>query len=111
MINLDQRFEGLNGVANENCFIGVDCTDCPVFEPFPFSKAMCSQKTNGPGLKCEVGVCINAAKTIWPNGPFVGSESNGRIFRDKLSMVLCIDKATEVDHGCEGDDKMKMNSA
>ena len=68
------------------------------------------QKLNGPGLKCEVGVCINAAKTIWPNGPFVGSESNGRIFRDKLSMLLCVDKAAEVDHGCEGDDEMKMPS-
>ena len=110
VIDLDQRFEGLNGVANANCFVSVDCTDCPVFEPFPFSRAMRLQKLNDPGLKCEVGVCIKTGKTIWPNGPFVGSESDGRIFRDKLSMPLCVDEAVEIDHGHKGNDKMKMPS-
>ena len=71
---------------------------------------MYSQKLNGPGLKYEVGVCIKTGKIIWLNGPFVGSKSDGRIFRDKLSTLLCIDEAVEVDHGYSGDDKMKIPS-
>ena len=37
LIRLDDRFEGLDGVATTNCFISVDGADCPVFEPTPFS--------------------------------------------------------------------------
>ena len=110
VIVLDHRFHGLNGVANTNCFISVDCTDCPVFEPLPFSRAMYSHKLNGPGVKYEVGVCIKTGKIIWINGPFVGSKSDGKIFRDDLSTLLCIDEAVEVDHGYAGDDKMKIPS-
>ena len=46
LIILDNQFNGLNGVANTNCFISVDGTDCPVLEPWLFSKTMNSHKMN-----------------------------------------------------------------
>ena len=33
VISLENRFDGLGQVANTNCFISVDGTDCPMFEP------------------------------------------------------------------------------
>ena len=106
VIRLDDRFDGLNGVANTNCFMSVDGTDCPVFEPMPFNKEMFSHKLNGPGVKYEVGVCLKTARIVWVNGPFVGSKSDGKIFRDGLGALLCDDECVEVDKGYRGDDKM-----
>ena len=49
VIKLEERFEGYNdGVADTNCFISVDGTNCPVFEPYPFSKSIYLHKLNGP---------------------------------------------------------------
>ena len=107
VIKLENRFEGLGGVANTNCFISVDGTDCPVFEPYPFKSSMFSHKLNGPGLKYEVAVCLKTAKIVWINGPFEGSKNDGTIFRQGLSTLLYPEEAVEVDRGYLGDDKMK----
>eukprot|EP00536_Pseudo-nitzschia_multiseries_P019473 jgi/Psemu1/232526/e_gw1.5049.6.1 len=50
-ISLDNRFDGLNGAAHTTCFMSMDGTNCPVFEPWPFSKKMYSHKFNGPAVK------------------------------------------------------------
>ena len=68
--------------------MSVDGTDCPVFEPWPFSKKMYSHKLNGPGVKYEVGVCLMTGRIVWTNGPFVGSKHDGNIFRNGLSQLL-----------------------
>ena len=107
IISLDHRFDGLNGVANTNCFISVDGTDCPVFEPTPFSKGMYSHKLNGPGVKYEVAVCLKTSHIVWINGPFIGSENDRTIFKNGLSNQLHDEEAVEVDAGYKGDDKMK----
>ena len=88
--------------------MSVDGTDCPVFEPYPFSSKMYSHKVNGPAVKYEVGVCLKTGHIVWINGPFVGSTNDGTIFRNGLSPILCIDEAVEVDRGYSGDDKMKV---
>ena len=106
VIKLENRFEGLNGVANTNCFISVDGTDCPVFEPYPWSKSMYSHKLNGPGLKYEIAVCLRTARIVWINGPFEGSKNDGTIFRENLSTLLYPEEAVEVDRGYGGDTKM-----
>ena len=46
-ISLENCFDGLGDVVGSNFFISIDGTDCPVFEPWPFSKKMYSHKLNG----------------------------------------------------------------
>eukprot|EP00536_Pseudo-nitzschia_multiseries_P017516 jgi/Psemu1/225351/e_gw1.1596.9.1 len=108
LISLDNRFDGLNGVAHTTCFMSVDGTDCPVFEPWPFSKKMYSHKFNGPAVKYEVGVCLKTGWIVWINGPFVGSKNDGTIFKEGLSNLLHDNEAVEVDRDYRGDDKMKL---
>ena len=111
VIKLEERFEGYDGgVADTNCFISVDGTDCPVFEPYPFSKSMYSHKLNGPEVKYEVAVCLKTGKIVWINGPFEGSKNDGTIFREGLSTRLLPCEAVEVDQGYKGDFKMKTPS-
>eukprot|EP00536_Pseudo-nitzschia_multiseries_P002194 jgi/Psemu1/183021/e_gw1.29.19.1 len=108
LISLDNRFDGLNGVTHTTCFMNVDGTDCPVFEPWPFSKKMYSHKFNGPAVKYEVGVCLKTGWIVWINEPFVGSKNDGTIFKEGLSNLLHDDEAVEVDRGYRGDDKMNL---
>ena len=109
-IKLENRFEGLNGVAYSNCFISVDGTDCPVFEPWPFSPKMYSHKMNGPGVKYEVAVCLKTGHIVWINGPFVGSVNDSTIFKEGLGTLLYDEEAVEVDRGYLGDGRMKLPS-
>ena len=110
-IVLDRRFEGLeDGVADTNCFISVDGTDCPVFEPWPFSKKLFSHKLNGPGVKYEVAVCIKTQRIVWINGPFVASTADSTIFKEGLSLLLYDEEAVEADRGYGGDFKLKTPS-
>eukprot|EP00536_Pseudo-nitzschia_multiseries_P006474 jgi/Psemu1/193182/e_gw1.138.9.1 len=108
VICLGNRFDGLNGIATTNCFISVDGTDCPAYEPWPFSRQMYSHKLNGPGIKYEVGVCLKTGWIVWINGPFVGSANDATIFKEGLSTLLHDDEGVEVDRGYKGDDEMKL---
>lgn len=83
VISLEGRFDGLDTVAETNCFISVDGTDCPVFEPWPFSKQMYSHKMNGPGIKYELAVCLKTAMIVWVNGPFVGEANTTTLSSEK----------------------------
>ena len=64
VISLENGFNGLGQVVNTNCFISADETDCPTFEPWPFSKKMFSHKLNGPAVKCKVAICIKTGGTV-----------------------------------------------
>ena len=108
IISLDNRFDGLGNEAHTNCFMSIDGTDCPVFEPYPFSKAMYSHKYNGPAVKYEVGVCLKTGWIVWINGPFIGSANDGTMFIEGLSTLLHDEEAVEVDKGYKGDRKMKL---
>jgi len=108
VIRLENRFDGLDGVAYTNCFMSVDGTDCPVFEPWPWDRKMYSHKLNGPGIKYEVGVCLKTGMIVWINGPFIGGTNDGTIFRKGLSRHLCVDEAVEADKGYTGDDKLRL---
>ena len=106
-ISLENRFDGLGAVVHTNCFISVDGTDCPVFEPWPFTKKMYSHKLNGPGLKYEVAVCLKTGRIVWINGPFDGSKNDSTIFKEGLSNHLYDEEAVEADAGYNGDFKLK----
>ena len=69
---------------------------------------MFSHKFNGPGLKYEVGICLQTGHIVWINGPFEGGMSDSKIFREEgLSTLLYDQEAVEVDRGYGGDSRLK----
>eukprot|EP00536_Pseudo-nitzschia_multiseries_P019074 jgi/Psemu1/58787/gm1.58787_g len=110
VICLGNRFDGLNGIATTNCFISVDGTDCPAYEPWPFSRQMYSHKLNGPGIKYEVGVCLKTGWIVWINGPFVGSANDATIFKEGLSTLLHDDEGLPDMGMTSKQRKMKANA-
>ena len=97
VIKLDYRFKGLPKVVETNCFMSVDCADCPTFEPWPWNKKWFSKKTNGPALKCEVGVAIATGDIVWISGPHRASKHDVSIFKKHLAKELAVDEAVEGD--------------
>jgi hypothetical protein len=55
----------------------------------PFNKKWYSEKMNGPGVKYEVGVCVQTGMIVWFNGPFVASTNDDTIFMNELAHLLC----------------------
>jgi hypothetical protein len=106
-IKLEDRFEGLGAVVRTNCFISVDCTDCPTFEPWPWDKKMKSTKFKGPGLKYEVAVCLKTGRIVWINGPFDAGTHDLTIFRNGLMLNLFDDEAVECDKAYDGENCLK----
>jgi hypothetical protein len=65
--------------------ISVDGTDCMIVEPTEFSGRWYSHKFRGPGLRYEVGLCIQTGWVVWRNGPYpCGAFPDLKIARDKL---------------------------
>jgi hypothetical protein len=105
IINLENRFRKYDGTTT--CLVSIDCTDCPVFEPWPWDPKWYSQKFNGPGLKYEVGVCIRTADIVWINGPFVCSTNDSTVFKEGLANLLAEDEGVECDAGYKGHYSLK----
>lgn len=101
VFKLKNRFLGFKKgeTVRTNCFVSVDCVDCPIFEPWPFNTKWYSHKINGPALKYEVAVCIKTGFIVWINGPFPASKGDAMIFKDGLSTRLAPDEAVEADQG------------
>jgi hypothetical protein len=94
----------LNGAGNKTCFVTVDGTDCPIYEPTPFSRAWFSHKLNGPGLRYEVAVCIQTGDIVWINGGFpCGRWPDIKIFRLSLKHRLVPGEMVETDKGYKGE--------
>lgn len=112
VICLERRFDEIENSEDNtiSCFVSVDGTDCPVFEPWPFDTKMYSHKTNGPALKYEVAVAISTGFIVWVNGPFKGGKGDAQIFQEGLKELLYEDENVEVDHGYRGDDKFMIPS-
>lgn len=82
----------------------VDCTDCPIAEPVPFSSKWFSYKLKRAGLRYEVAVCIQTGDIVWINGPFkCGRWNDLMIFRRNLKAKLLPDEMVETDRGYQGD--------
>jgi hypothetical protein len=81
-IKLDNRLEDDNGSI---CKMTVDGTDCKIYEPAPFDRKWYSHKFKGPGLRYEVGVCIQTGMIVWKNGPYpCGTWPDLKIARNRL---------------------------
>lgn len=58
------------------CKVSIDGTDFRIREPSPFDPKWFSHKFHGPGVRYEVGVCIQTGWIVWTNGPFPCGEMN-----------------------------------
>ena len=100
-IRLSNRFRGDKGRV---CKLSVDGADCPMQEPYPFSKIWYSHKFKGPGLRCEIACCIQTGDICWINGPFkCGQWTDPMIFKRNLKHQLQPGEGVECDGGYHGD--------
>jgi hypothetical protein len=86
------------------CKVMVDGTDFAIGEPYPFDKKWYSHKFKGPGLRYEVGVCIQTGDIVWTYGPFpCGRFPDIKIFRHRLINLLPPGEKVEADAGYRGE--------
>ena len=89
-----------NGSRSET---SVDGTDFRIREPHPFNKKWFSKKFRGPGLRYEVGVCIQTGWIVWINGPFpCGEWPDLKIAKDSLVHMFVEDERAVADNGYRG---------
>ena len=50
--------------------VSVDCTDCPIREPFPFDKGLFSHKFRGAGFRYELALSLHSDDIVSVVGPF-----------------------------------------
>jgi hypothetical protein len=82
----------------------VDGTDFKIVQLAPFSKKWYSHKFNGPGLRYEVGLCIQTGDIVWIHGPFPpGDWPDLSIFRHALLHHLGDGERVEADAGYIGE--------
>ena len=85
------------------CKISVDGTDFQVLEPAPFNKKWFSKKFKGPGVRYEVGICIQTGWIVWVNGPFPCGEWNDlKIALSDLVHNFVGDERAVADRGYKG---------
>lgn len=71
------------------CKVTIDGTDCRILEPAPFDRKWYSHKFHGPGVRYEVGLCIQNGWIVWVNGPYpCGSHSDLKIAKDWIFRLL-----------------------
>jgi hypothetical protein len=67
----------------------IDGTNMPIWETYPFDPELYSYKLNSPGLRYEIGVCIQTGNIVWINGPYKPARwVDLNIFCDKLMWEL-----------------------
>ena len=79
--------------------MSVDCTDCPIEEPNPFSSVWCSFKFKGAAYRYEVAVSIKKGDIVWVSGPWPGAIQDREIFLTRLSKHLEEGEVVEADSG------------
>ena len=86
------------------CYVSVDGTDFKINEPSPWSEKWYSHKFNGPGLRYEIAVSIQAGEISWINGPYpCGEYSDLKIFRSELIHALDPGEKVVADKGYRGE--------
>ena len=75
------------------CLVTVDGTDFRIYEQTPFDPKWKSHKFNGPGVRCEIGVCMQTGWIVWINGPYpAGHWTDLNICRDAICYELDADE-------------------
>lgn len=101
---LSHQIRWENRLKNDNgsiCKITVDGTDFRISEPGPWnddtSPQWYSHKFKGPGVRYEVGVCIQTGEIVWLNGPYpCGAWPDLRIARHSLVYALASGEPSEM---------------
>ena len=104
VIVFGNRFKNWDGKTR--CLISIDGTDVPIHEPGDRSSIWWSHKFNGPGVRYEVGVCIQTAEIVWFRGPFPCNVSDREIFDTFLAQKLIPGEGVEADSGYRGRDQI-----
>jgi len=68
--------------------VSVDGADFMTCEQTPFDEGWCSHKFNGPGLKHEVGICLQTGWIVWLNGPHRAGVPDRSMSRDGINCEL-----------------------
>lgn len=92
-------------MAGENylgCKLSVDCTDCPINEPFPFDTKWYSHKFKSSGLRYEIALRIASGNINWVSGPFPAGVPDINIFRKDLANNLIYPERVIADKGYRG---------
>jgi hypothetical protein len=100
VIVFENRFKNWDG--RTQCLVCIDGTDVPIMEPGNRSSIWWSHKFNGPGIRYEVGTCIQTAEIVWFRGPFPCNFSDRDIFDTFLSEKLIPGEGVEADSGYSG---------
>ena len=80
------------------CKLTIDGMDVFIKEQRLFCPKWWSHKSNRPGLRYEIGICIQTGWICWFNGPFLcGSFSDSRISMEALIYVLRRDEKVQAD--------------
>lgn len=61
----------------------IDCTDCPIEEPQPWTSKWYSHKFEGPAIKYEIATSF-AGDVAWGSEPYRGGKGDREIFQDRL---------------------------
>jgi hypothetical protein len=85
----------------------IDGTDFLIQEPMPFNRKWYSHKFKGPGLRYEIGVCIQTGWIVWVHGPYpCGRFNDIKIFRKHLQGLLDTNERVVADGGYrDGEDE------
>jgi len=82
--------------------VAIDGADFCIKEPRPFSASWYSHKYKGPGVRCEIGVCIATGWIAWAHGPFrCGTCSDETIAQLGLHHMLDHGERHIADGGCK----------
>lgn len=84
--------------VHNDALTSVDGVDCKVPKFKPFWPGWYSYKSNGPGLRYEVALCIRTGCIVWINGPFLPGRYNDlQIFQHALKHHLTTGEFVEAD--------------
>lgn len=97
-IKWENRFN--NSIPEQVCFCSLDGVDFQIMEPTPFSVQWYSHKFKGPGLRYEIGICINTGDIVWVNGGYpCGCYSDLKLAREGYTDAVNIGELTMADKG------------
>ena len=102
------RFKNWDG--RTQCLLCIDGTDVPILEPGNRSSVLWSYKFNGPGVRYEVGTCIQTGEIVWFRGPFPCNFSDRDIFDTFLAEKLLPGEGVEADSGYSGREQAARRS-
>ena len=81
----------------------MDGTDFCMEEKKPFNRRWYTKKFNGPGVRYEIGICIQTGWIVWINGPFpCGTWPDIKIALEDLVYMFIGDERAVADKGYRG---------